>query len=88
MSILFLENLQILSVLSHTYIRKPNESNEQLLLCLWQSDHHLDQVADRDNLHITILQVRLALGFGLSQTVALHVAGFVSSGEPLFQFFR
>ena len=59
-----LENLQILSVLSHTYIRKPNESNEQLLLCLWQSDHHLEQVAVRDNLHITILQFRQALGYG------------------------
>lgn len=57
-------NLQILSVLSHTYIRKPNESNEQLLLCLWQSDHHLEQVAVRDNLHITILQFRQALGYG------------------------
>ena len=64
LSILFLENLQILSVLSHTYIRKPNESNEQLLLCLWQSDHHLEQVAVRDNLHITILQFRQALGYG------------------------
>ena len=60
----FLDNLQILSVLSHTYIRKPNESNEQLLLCLWQSDHHLEQVAVRDNLHITILQFRQALGYG------------------------
>lgn len=60
----FTENLQILSVLSHTYIRKPNESNEQLLLCLWQSDHHLEQVAVRDNLHITILQFRQALGYG------------------------
>ena len=59
-----LENLQILSVLSHTYIRKPNESNEQLLLCLWQSDHHLEQVAVRDNLHSTILQFRQALGYG------------------------
>ena len=59
-----LENLQILSVLSHTYIRKPNESNEQLLLCLWQSDHHLEQVAVRDNLHITLLQFRQALGYG------------------------
>lgn len=57
-------NLQILSVLSHTYIRKPNESNEQLLLCLRQSDHHLEQVAVRDNLHITILQFRQALGYG------------------------
>lgn len=73
MSILFLENLQILSVLSHTYIRKPNESNEQLLLCLWQSDHHLEQVAVRDNLHITILQFRQALAM-VTQTVALHVA--------------
>ena len=60
----FTKNLQILSVLSHTYIRKPNESNEQLLLCLWQSDHHLEQVAVRDNLHITILQFRQALGYG------------------------
>ena len=85
MSILFLENLQILSVLSHTYIRKPNE---QLLLCLWQSDQQLEQVAVRDYLDITILQFRQALGYGLSQTVALHVAGFVSSGEPLFQFLR
>ena len=53
-----------LILLSHTYIRKPNESNEQLLLCLWQSDHHLEQVAVRDNLHITILQFRQALGYG------------------------
>ena len=55
---------------------------------LRQRDHHLEQVTVRDDLHIALLQLRQALGNGQSQSVALHMAGSVSSGEPLFQLLR
>ena len=85
MSILFLENLQILSLMPHTYLRK---SGGRILLCLRQGDHYLEQITVRYDLHAAFLQFRQTLGNGQPQTIALHVAGFVPSGEPLFQLLR
>ena len=61
------------------------QSYKNTLHRLRQRDHHLEQVTVRDDLHIALLQLRQALGNGQSQSVALHMAGSVPSGEPLFQ---
>lgn len=55
---------------------------------LWQRDHHLEQVTVRDDLHIALLQLRQTLGNGQPQSVTLHMAGSVPSGESFFQLLR